>query len=97
MNLSEFAAKGLPLDLADYALVYDQKIYDAVIAAQDPAAQFRVQPFPLPNGSWFSCANLLSEVDGIFAPMFNALPDELAVAVDVLPMVEITAMLGRDD
>ncbi|NBS70281.1 hypothetical protein EBT31_15425 [bacterium] len=97
MTLAELLGTIQTADLPALALVFDTAICEELLAVQDPTARHRVQPVALPAGRWFCCADVLTELHGIFRPIAARLDPELAGAVQVLPMADVIAMLPEPD
>jgi hypothetical protein len=93
MTLADLLSALGTTDLAALALVFDGAICEELLTAQDATARHRVQPVALPDGRWFCCADVLTELHGIFRPIAARLDPALASLVDVLPMADVIAML----
>lgn len=81
----------------NYALVFGQEPYAALLAAQVARAesQHRAAPVQLTTGQWMLCADLLTELGpgGLYADGFSLLPAALFAEVSVMPWSEAVALL----
>jgi hypothetical protein len=101
MTLDQYIANGLPTyqDAAQYGLVMDAALKDALLATQSslPPSQNRVAPAALTDGRWMIRAALLTEIDGgLYAQGFAALDPQLFAQVEVISMQDIDPLLPKD-
>lgn len=78
--------------LKDLWLVFDGRIAGELQEAQ-PIYHHQVSPVALTDGRFTVCADLLSEIAGIYAPTFAALDQSEFPFVQVLPQSEILKLL----
>lgn len=72
------------LELKKLWIVIDSGMNDLLKQVQ-PVYRHQISPLALTNGYFAICADLLSEVDGIYKPIFLALDQSLFPEIPVVP------------
>jgi len=89
-----FASPIPPLDSLRLTwLVFDSSLRDALDAAQDGETRNRAEAILLNNGKYALCADLLTEIDGLYAGTFLRLDPLYFPAVEVLDDASFRALL----
>lgn len=81
-------------ELRESWLVFDSTLKDRLEQVQ-PHYQHQVSPIALTDGSFALCADLLSEINGIYAQTFAALDQSTFPSVEVLSTYEILPLLPQ--
>lgn len=77
-------------------LVFDS-VFANSISEKQPQYQNQVAPVMLANGSFALCADLLTEKDGMYAPTFGQLDQELFSSVDVVTFDQISSLFSNTE
>jgi hypothetical protein len=97
MKLSELLIDGrLPADFnaPGHGLVFSEGIRDAIIAATPDGSPHRIAPVATTDGRYACCADVLTEAtSGLYCSIFSNIDWGLAAFVDVLPWVDVVALL----
>ncbi|ATW62773.1 hypothetical protein SCBWM1_gp89 [Synechococcus phage S-CBWM1] len=79
-------------------LVFGSEVYDLIMSIQTPEMPHRISPVATTDGRYLSCADILSEATrGLYKPIFDQIPPETALSVEVVPWEEALALLPVPD
>ena len=96
-KLSDILIDGrLPADFnaPGHGLVYVADVYNLIMSIQTEDIQHRIGPVATTDGRYITCADVLTEaVQGLMKPVFDQIPPETALLVDVIPWSEAVALL----
>ena len=96
-TLSDILIDGrLPADFnaPGYGLVYGADVYNLIMSIQTEDMQHRIGPVATADGRYITCADVLTEaVRGIMKPVFDQIPPETAMVVEVVPWDDAVALL----
>jgi hypothetical protein len=75
-------------ELKELWLVFDSKLKTRLEEVQ-PSGQHQVSPIKLEDGNYAICADVLSEIEGIYAQTFASLDQSTFTSVNVVNKAEI--------
>lgn len=77
-----------------HGLVYGPDVYNLIMSIQTEDMQHHIGPVATTDGRYITCADVLTEaVQGLMKPVFDQIPPETALLVDVIPWYEAVALL----
>ena len=83
-------------NLSQFWLLFDPTLNNRLMEVQ-PHYQHQLSPIELTDGRFALCADLLSEISGLYAKTFDALDKSTFSSVYVVPFSDIEPLLPKSE